>query len=72
MKSTPFTEMATEFRGQIVRLWALQYPGTQSDKKQACTRSSVSHMVLEPGRNSVMGGSDGINVDARRRLEARK
>ena len=32
------------------------------NKKQACTRSSVSHMVLEPGRNSVMGGSDGITL----------
>jgi hypothetical protein len=28
MKSTPFTEMATAFRGQIVRHWALRYPGT--------------------------------------------
>lgn len=41
MKSTPFTEMATEFRGQIVRLWALQYPGTQSEAAAALTEAAI-------------------------------
>ncbi|WP_159189309.1 hypothetical protein, partial [Klebsiella pneumoniae] len=42
MKSTPFTEMATAFRGQIVRLWALRYPGTQSEAAAALTEAAIN------------------------------
>ena len=42
MKSTPFTEMATVFRGQIVRLWVRRYPGTQSDAAVALTEAAIN------------------------------
>lgn len=42
MKSTPFTEMATVFRGQIIRLWVLQYPGTQSEAAAALTEAAIN------------------------------
>ena len=41
MKSTPFTEMATAFRGQIVRLWELRYPGTQSEAAAELTEEAI-------------------------------
>lgn len=42
MKSTPFTEMATAFRGQIVRLWAQKYLGTQSEAAAALTEEAIN------------------------------
>ncbi|EEY2622397.1 TPA: hypothetical protein ACIUB0_003778 [Salmonella enterica subsp. enterica serovar Enteritidis] len=42
MKSTPFTEMATAFRGHIVRLWTLRYPGTQSEAAAALTEAAIN------------------------------
>ncbi|ELD4018746.1 hypothetical protein QI600_004636 [Salmonella enterica] len=42
MKSTPFTEMATTFRGKIVRLWALQHRGTQSETTAALTEAAIN------------------------------
>lgn len=42
MKSTPFTEMATAFRGQIVRLWTLRNPGTQSETAAALTAAAIN------------------------------
>ncbi|PCE97635.1 hypothetical protein CE182_00010 [Klebsiella pneumoniae] len=34
--------MATAFRGQIVRLWALRYPGTQSEAAAALTEAAIN------------------------------
>ncbi|MGE0969601.1 hypothetical protein ACQFN5_06440 [Klebsiella sp. WOUb02] len=42
MKSTPFTEMATAFRGKIVRLWAQRNPGTQSETAVALTEAAIN------------------------------
>ncbi|MEG0234483.1 MAG: hypothetical protein RR589_18090 [Hafnia sp.] len=42
MKSTPFTKMATAFRGQIVRLWVLRFSGTQSEAAAALTEAAIS------------------------------
>lgn len=42
MKSTPFTEMAMAFRGQIVRLWAFRYSGTQSEAAAALTEAAIN------------------------------
>lgn len=41
MKSTPFTEMATEFRGHIVRLWVFQNQGTQSENAAVLTEAAI-------------------------------
>lgn len=41
MKTTPFTEMATAFRGHIVRVWALQQPGSQSENAASLTEAAV-------------------------------
>ncbi|HHN8460665.1 TPA: hypothetical protein ACRRW7_003515 [Morganella morganii] len=42
MKSTPFTEMATVFRGQIVRLWTLQNSGTQAETAAVLTDAAIN------------------------------
>lgn len=42
MKSTPFTEMATAFRGQIVRLWTLKNPGTQAETAASLTEAAIN------------------------------
>ena len=85
MKSTPFTEMATAFRGQIVRLWALRYPGTQSEAAAALTEAAINLGYVTRNRPipgaallswasnpTVVGSPDGVNIDAKHRLEARK
>lgn len=50
MKSTPFTEMATAFRGQIVRLWLLRYTGTQSEAAAALTEAAISNGYITRSR----------------------
>ncbi len=41
MKPTPFSVMATHFRGQIVKHWALQQPGTQAENAAALTEAAI-------------------------------
>ncbi|EEG5674753.1 hypothetical protein G3G77_004801 [Salmonella enterica] len=42
MKPTPFTEMATAFRGHIVRLWTLEHPGSQSENAAVLTEAAIN------------------------------
>ncbi|OXZ49383.1 hypothetical protein RW71_04412 [Escherichia coli] len=41
MKLTPFTEMATSFRGHIVRLWMHKNPGSQSETAAVLTEEAI-------------------------------
>ena len=50
MKPTPFTEMATAFRGHIVRLWALQQPGTAAENSFALTEAAIKFGYVSRSR----------------------
>jgi hypothetical protein len=41
MKSTPFSLMATKFRGQIVKSWSLLQAGTQTEKAAVLTAAAI-------------------------------
>lgn len=42
MNSTPFSQMATTFRGHILRTWILQHAGTQAEKSAVITDAAIS------------------------------
>lgn len=47
MIGTPFSAMATEFRGQIIKIWLLQISGTATEKSKILCQTAIELGLTE-------------------------
>lgn len=47
MIATPFSAMATEFRGQIIKIWSLKTSGNATDKSRILCQKAIEFELVE-------------------------